>query len=80
MNGRQSGHKDSNLQQGDLKDPISPLLLLWVPDRGHCFGIRQQKSVQGAKWKGSLGFRAEKHGGQLGKRGFIMYVKLEPES
>lgn len=33
----------------------------WVPDRGHCFGIRQQKSVQGAKWKGSLGFKEQRN-------------------
>lgn len=33
----------------------------WKHDRGHCFGISQQRSVQGANWKVSLDFKEQRN-------------------
>lgn len=74
VNGRQSGHKDSSLQQGDLERLISPLLLLLGAWQGSLLWDKTAKISAGCKVeRAPLVQGAEKHGEPTWKRGFIMY-------
>lgn len=53
--------RTATFYRGIWKTHLPLFSSFWVPYRGHCFGIRQQRSVQGAKWKGSLCFQEQRN-------------------